>query len=121
MKRILAALMVIAGMLMIVSLVYVVYLDRRQERVDAVKVLSAARAYAHDLKEKGLVVPPTVTLQELIGLGLLHPADVSGFNGIEVSVSLTVDPSRLQDVLMRARLPDGRELVVLADGSVQGN
>jgi hypothetical protein len=34
-------------------------------------------------------------------------------------VTLGVDPQNLRQVLMRARLPDGTEIVALNDGSVQ--
>ena len=118
MKRILIAVVVGAVAATIMSLVYLASIDRRPGHVDAVKILSAAQTYGHDLKVKGTTVPPSVTLEELIARGLLRPADVSGFDGMEVTVSLTVDPSRPQDILMRARLPDGHEVVALADGSV---
>jgi len=118
MKRILIAVVVGAAVMTILSLVYIACFDRRPGHVDAVRVLAAAQTYAHDLKTKGVAVPPSVTLEELIRRGLLRPADVSGFKGMEATVSLTVDPSRPQDILMRARLRDGQEMVALADGSV---
>jgi hypothetical protein len=118
MKRILMTGLVGAVVATIVSLVYLASIDRRPGHVDAVKLLSAAQIYARDLKAKGVTVPPSVSLEELIARDLLRREDVSGFDGIEVTVSLTVDPSRPQDVLMRARLRDGHEVVALADGSV---
>ena len=38
---------------------------------------------------------------------------------MKVSVTLAVDPQNLRQVLMRARLPYGIEIVALNDGSVQ--
>jgi hypothetical protein len=119
MKRILIAVAVGAAAMTIVGLVYIASIDRRPGHVDAARILVAAQTYAHDLKTKGLAVPPATTLEELIARGLLSPADVSGFNGMEVTVSLSVDPSRPQDILMRARLRDGHEMIALADGSVR--
>ncbi|MHB9008863.1 MAG: hypothetical protein ACYDC1_18285 [Limisphaerales bacterium] len=88
-------------------------------RVDAARLFAATQAYRQDLQQQGVTLPPTVNLQELLRRGLLQPDDVRGFDGVEVAISLTADESRPQEVLLRARLPKGDELVVLADGSVQ--
>jgi len=90
--------------------------------VDPSKIIAAAAQYAHDLKESGSPVPPTVPLKELIARKMLKPADVSGFEGAEVTVSLaslSANSTGPNDVLMRARMPDGVELELLEDGSVQ--
>ena len=60
-----------------------------------------------------------MSLRELIARKLLAEADVTGFTGMDVTVSLTTDESRPEEVLIRARMPDGREVVTLADGSVR--
>ena len=91
-------------------------------RLDPFKIREAAGQYARDLKESGSPVPPAVPLKELIARRMLKSADVSGFEGAEVTVSLvslSANSSRPDDVLMRARMPDGVELVLLNDGSVQ--
>ena len=87
--------------------------------VDGSKLLSAVKIYKDDLKRQGMEVPVSVSLKELIARGLLSEGDVSGFSGMEVSVNLSADESRPQDILVRARLPDGAEIVALGDGSVQ--
>lgn len=88
-------------------------------RVDSTKLLSAVKIYKSDLKRQGMEVPASVSLKELIIRGLLTEADVSGFSGVDVSVNLLVDESHPQDALVRARLPDGNEITLLGDGSVQ--
>jgi hypothetical protein len=87
--------------------------------VDGSKILSALKIYKNDLKRQGMEVPAWVSVKELITRGLLNEADVRGLSGINVSVSLSADESSPQDVLVRARLPDGHEIVALGDGSVQ--
>lgn len=86
--------------------------------VDGPKILKAAQAYAHDLHARGLPVPPAVALEELVTNGLVRPDDVSGFAGMEVTVSLTANGSNPQEVLMHVRMQDGSQFVTLADGSV---
>jgi hypothetical protein len=87
--------------------------------VDVPKLMAAAKAYAQQLKASGAGVPPEVSLERLIAQGLLTSNDVTGFAGMNVSVTLGVDPQNLRQVLMRARLPDGTEIAALNDGSVQ--
>ena len=89
------------------------------DEVTAEKIVAATQAYARDLKASGATVPASVPLQELVARGFLNAEDVIGFRGLEVTVSLTADETRPQQILIRARLPDGYELAVFADGSVQ--
>ena len=119
MKRILTVVAVAAGVLMAAGITYFTFTRPAPGRVDAPKILAAAQAYAHDLQARGLAVPATVALQDLIAKGLVVPADVSGFAGLEVSVSLTASDSNSHDILMRVRMQDGSQIVALADGSVQ--
>jgi hypothetical protein len=87
--------------------------------VDGQKIVTATASYARDLKIRGLPVPSAVSLKELIGLRYLKASDVSGLAGLEVTVNLLADPTQPQDVLIRARLPSGEEMVTLVDGTVQ--
>jgi len=119
--------LIVAGLLSaIVVAVGVIYFSspshaRRHElvrHVDAAKLLAAAKTYTDGLRAQNVPVPASVSLHELIARNLVTEADVSGFAGMDVTVSLPVDESRPQEVLIRARLADGREVVALADGSV---
>jgi hypothetical protein len=98
------------------------FFDRQQPdpgHLDVSKLFRAIQAYAASHPTNGLPLPATVSLEELIRRGLIQEADVSVFRGMDVQISLTADETRPADVLARARLPDGVEIVALADGSVQ--
>lgn len=116
MKRILAA---IAMVTFVVLVNYRVRSTRDSVRVDAGKILIAARQYAAGLEAKGIPVPASIPAKLLIDQGLLPPADVSGFTGAGVSVNLTPDQSRPRDVLFWAKGQNGTEFTALVDGSVQ--
>jgi len=88
-------------------------------KVDAPRILAAAREYTRLFMAQHLPVPASVNVDELISRGLLRPEDVAGFAGAEVSVSLKGDPRDPHTVLMRAKFKDGKDLLLLADGSVQ--
>jgi hypothetical protein len=110
----LAAVLLLAG-----GMIFLHVSNRSSGQVDAAKIVTAAWSYSGALRTQGRPVPASVTLEELIQLGFLKEADVSGFAGMQVSVNLHADPKRPQDVLLRARLQDGTELITLADGTVQ--
>jgi hypothetical protein len=119
MRRLLFALAVLTAALVVGSMIYFAPSTPHLEQVNAPRLLAAARTYADSLKAQGLPVPASVSLQELISLKLVTSSDVAGFAGLEVTISLTADGSRPQEVLVRVRIPDGHEIVALADGSVQ--
>jgi hypothetical protein len=87
--------------------------------VNGPRILAAAQTYAHDLQARGQTVPPSVAVQDLIAKGLLSPADVSGFAGQPVTVSLPVDTADPNATVMRVRMQDGSQVALVADGSVQ--
>lgn len=102
----------------VMSLIYLRFAGAATGRVDAPKILAAARAYAQSLTADGTPIPASVNLRDLVARGRLLPGDISGFAGMEVTATLAIAPNRPQEVLMRARLPNGDEMVALADGSV---
>src|SRR5581483_487864 len=111
---------ILAGVLAIVIAGFVFFRPSGSGKVDGPKIIAAAHRYTGELRSKGAPVPPSVQLEELIGKGFLKREDVSGFNGIEVSVYLTADTNQPGiPVLMRAHMPDGHDVVVLGDGTVQ--
>ena len=119
MRKTLATIAVLTLLIVVWSMYYFVSSSRDLGHVDAPKIFAAAKSYAAGLTAQGARIPASVSLKVLIDRGLLTEADVRGFAGLEVSVSLSANESRPQEVLVRARLPDGREIVALADGSVQ--
>jgi hypothetical protein len=118
MKRILVAIAAILIVIVMGGLIYFASSSRHQERVNAPRLFAAAKAYAESFKAQGVPVPASVSLKELISRGLLTDSDVSGFAGMEVTISLTANETRPQEALVRARLTDGHEIVLLVDGSV---
>jgi len=119
MKRSLAVIAVLTIAFLVGCMVYFASFNRQPGHVDALKILTAARTYTANLRAEGLPVPASVSLQELINRRLLTASDVSGFTGMEVTINLSADDTRPQDILIRAHLEDGQEIVTLADGSVQ--
>jgi hypothetical protein len=87
--------------------------------LDAKKIIAAIQAYSSNVKVQKQTLPESVSLQELIAKGYLKHEDVSAFDGWNVTVSLNVSETNPQSVLMSAQSPDGDQLVVMADGSVQ--
>ena len=85
---------------------------------DAPKLISAAHAFSRDQVARGNPVPVSVSLRELVSGGYIATNDVRAFDGMEVTISL-VNEADPQAVLIRVRLPDGTQVVAMADGSVQ--
>jgi hypothetical protein len=107
-----AVIAIISGFFFIVS-------KPQKGHFNAGKITMATHAYCRDAKERNNNLPSSISLQELITKGFLKHEDVSAFDGMEVTVYLTVDDTTSQAVLMNARLSDGSQIVALADGSVQ--
>lgn len=83
------------------------------------RLFEAVQHYRADLLARESALPATVSLRELTNQGYLQAREVAAFAGLETTISLSASESRPHEVLMRARFPDGAELVALADGSVQ--
>ncbi|MCW5551199.1 MAG: hypothetical protein KIS67_03425 [Verrucomicrobiae bacterium] len=110
----------ILGGVVVVAVIAVLLLVPRapQGQVDARRLFEAIQGYTQQARASGTPVPATVALQELLARGLLQPQDVSGFDGMEVTVALKADPTDPDAVLMEARAPDGYRIVLLVDGRV---
>lgn len=119
MKRMLLALGVFGVGLAVVCLAYLYFGATTTGRVNAPRILAAAQAYRRALEAEGTLIPPYANVQDLVGRGFLRARDIRAFSGMVVTVSLATNLNDPNDVLMRARLPDGTEMVALADGSVR--
>ncbi len=86
---------------------------------DAPKLVSAMQAYVRDLATRGQPLPDTVSLRELVSGGYVAAQDLRAFDGLDVTLSLTVDEAHPQEILIRVRLPDGSVITSMMDGSVQ--
>jgi hypothetical protein len=85
---------------------------------NARRIFAAAQAFSRDCIAKLRSVPPSVSLRELIASGYLSAQDAQAFEGMDVTVSLLAD-TNAASVLLRAKLTDGTEMVVLTDGTVR--
>ncbi len=114
------ALVCAVAFMAVAGLVYVVMGAKDTSgRFNGAALVAAARAYTRDLQARKQPIPKTVTLEELVALHFLQPGDIEAFRGLKATIMLTSDGSGPQSVLMRVRLPDGGEIVLLSDGSVQ--
>jgi len=108
------AIMVVAGL---------VYLSMSSKdtsgKFNGAALVAAAHAYTHDLQVRKQPIPPSVTLEELVALHFLQPGEIEAFRGTKATIFLTADAGNPQGVLMRVRMPDGSEFVLLNDGSTQ--
>ena len=115
-------LMGLAGLLVVVSIAAFVALPAYWQQPQPVlqdpsKLMLAVQKFSQDQKAHARVVPAAVSLRELVSSGYFVPEDVRAFDGMEVTISLTADETRPQDILIRVRLPDGTVLAGMADGS----
>ena len=86
---------------------------------DGSKLTSAVRAFTQDKLKKGQPMPDTLALRELVSGGFLAAEDARAFEGMEVTFYLSADLTRPKETVIRVRLPDGSQMVMLADGTVQ--
>ena len=110
----------IAWVITVIACVVVASYWNRGQRVsqDASKVVAAVHAFVRDKSTGGHAMPSSVSLRDLINEGYITTSDVRAFDGMEIAISLTIDETRPQEILCRARLPDGTVIANLVDGSV---
>ena len=87
--------------------------------MDSAKLFSALEAFSQDRRDAALPIPASLTLRELVASGYLGTNDVRAFEGTEVTFQLDSDLTRPQEVMIRVKLRDGTQMVLLGDGSVQ--
>src|SRR5258706_272725 len=89
----------------------------RGETINPQRYIDALQSYARDRTARGQSLPASVSLSELVAGGFLSADGAKAFGAKDVRISLTIDETRPQDVLMEAQLPDGTRLISLGDGS----
>jgi hypothetical protein len=108
------AIMVAAG------LVYVFLVSKEPSaKFNGAAIVAAARAYTRDLQVRKQPIPKSVTLEDLAASHFLKPEEIAAFRGLNATIMLTSTQSNPQTVLMRVHFPDGGEILLLGDGSVQ--
>jgi hypothetical protein len=114
MQRMAVAIGVAVAIMVIGGIIYLLMPGEvSSAKIDGPKIIAAAGAYTRDLVAHKQPIPRTVSLNELLTRGYLKPGDVAAFQG------LASDTSNPQYVLMRVRMPDGSDVLLLGDGSVQ--
>ena len=92
---------------------------QRPQPVDGPAIAQAVAAFCRYQQSRGVPLPKSITLQELVTGGFLEREAIRGFGDVTVTISLEVDEKNPQSILMQARLPDGSRVEALGDGSVQ--
>lgn len=117
-KRIPIAVATLTGLILIVAAIYIFHGSASTQRPNGLKIIQAARTYTRALRENHLPVPQSVPLQFFIEQGLLQPADLGSFQGMDAKIFLTANNGSLP-ALMQVHMPDGTDMVLLADGSMR--
>jgi len=118
-KRVSIAVAIATGLILLAAAAYTFLGPSSSRPANGPKIIAAARTYSHALLERHLPIPQSVPLQVLMDQGLLQPADVGSFQGMDANIFLTATNGG-PTVLMRVHMPDGMDLVLLADGRSQG-
>jgi len=116
-------LIVIFGFLIVVAALVSVALISHWQRSQTFKGLprlaAAEQRYLRDHVSRGQPEPASVTLRDLVSNGYISTNDVRAFEGMEVIFYPTASNNDPQAILVRVRISDGSQVVMLADGSVQ--
>jgi hypothetical protein len=104
----------------IIAWLYFLWIGNTSDaKVNGADIIKAARNYTHDLISRRLPLPKSVSLNELVDRGFLQSTQIAAFHGLDASITLVATNSDPNYVLMRVHLPDGTDLVLLANGSMQ--
>ena len=82
-------------------------------------IVEAARSYTRDAQLRKEPLPKSVTLEELVALHYLKPEQVEAFRGLKATIELSTADRSPKAVVMRVQMPEGGELKLLSDGTVQ--
>jgi len=108
------AIMVAAGFVY-----YFVASKETSARFNGAAIVAAARDYTRAVQLRKEPLPKSITLEELVALNYLKPEQVEAFRGLKATIMLSSEDSSPKVVVMRVVMPDGGEVKLLSDGSVQ--
>jgi len=119
-RRLFLAAAVVLGVGLATYFILEAYWERQQPALkDPSVLLKAVTQFTREKIARGQPVPASISLNELVGAGYIKPDDAAAFKGVD----LTLYPSALgtlpQAPVARARLADGSQVLLLADGTVQ--
>jgi len=114
------AIAAVVAIMVAATLVYVFLVSKETSaKFNGAAIVAAARAYTRDLQARKQPVPKSVSLEELAALHFLKPEEIAPFRGMNATITLTSTESAPQTVLMRVHFPDGGDILLLGNGSVQ--
>lgn len=88
-------------------------------KIDPHRYISALQEYSDDLKDRGVSLPESIPMKELLQQGYLTFREVEPYAGAEVYYHTKLDENSPGAVLFEAHMPDGTVFTALNDGSVQ--
>lgn len=83
------------------------------------KLVAAMKNYSRDHISRGQPLPVSVTFQDLVSGGYISTNDVRDIGGMDTTFYLMANYRDPKAVLAKWRMPDGTQMIVLADGNVQ--
>jgi hypothetical protein len=83
------------------------------------KLVAAVKSYLHDHISRGQPLPASVTFGDLVSGGYISTNDVRDFDGMDATFYPMAGVRDPKAVVVRVRTSNGRQIIVLADGSVQ--
>jgi hypothetical protein len=90
-----------------------------ETRFNGAAIVAAASTYTRDLQARKQPIPSSVTLDDLATQHYLNPGDIAAFRGLKATVALRSEGNDPRAVLMQVHFPDGSDVVLLGDGTVQ--
>ena len=116
-------LIFIAGFLIavtaLVCFVLISHSQRSNVFVILPKLAAATRSYFHDQVSHGRPLPLLLTVQDLVSGGYISETEVRDLAGTDVMCFPLACESKPHAILVSIRLPDGKEIATLADGSLK--
>jgi hypothetical protein len=117
-------LFLIAGALVVAAAVVCVALISHWQRSrptfkNAAGLVAAAQAFSRDQAARGQPLPASVSLDELVNGGYVPTNEVRAFDGMDVTIYPTASDADPTAILVRVRMPDGTQIAVMGDASVQ--
>ncbi len=117
-------LLIVAGSIIAVAAVAFLVLEsywahHQPPLKDMPVVLMALRHFSEDKAAKHEPMPVSVSVNDLVNAGYLKPEVAAQFKEIDLTFFPLPPGSGPKAVVARARLADGSQVVLLADGSVQ--
>ena len=118
-RRLIAITSSALAVAVVVCVAITAYWQRQPVLQNATKIVAGLQEFSRAQVARGRTLPASVSLRELVDGGYIGAEDVRVFDGMDVTISLTADETRPQEILIRVRMPDGHVMSALADGSAQ--